>query len=101
MQKLAIYFSAALAISLALTPICRAVAKRLGFVAVALTVLTLGVSIGPDPRLWQLMACGALIASFGLVDDVLSLKTSTKLIVQITVASILLFFGYRLEWTSS
>src|SRR3954470_5186623 len=120
MQKLAIYFSAALAISLALTPICRAVAKRLGFVAkpthdrwhtrptalfggvaVALTVLALGVSTGPDPRLWQLMASGALIASFGLVDDVLSLKASTKLIVQITVASILLFFGYRLEWTSS
>jgi UDP-GlcNAc:undecaprenyl-phosphate GlcNAc-1-phosphate transferase len=60
MQKLAVYFSAALAISLALTPICRAVAKRRGFVArptqdrwhtrptalfggvaVALTVLTL------------------------------------------------------------
>src|SRR3954462_380497 len=120
MQKLAIYFSAALAISRALTPICRAVAKRLGFVAkpthdrwhtrptalfggvaVAFTVLTLGVGIGPDPRLWQLMACGALIASFGFVDDVLSLKASTKLIVQITVASILLFFGYRLEWTSS
>ena len=31
----------------------------------------------------------------------LSLKASTKLIVQITVASMLLFFGYRLEWTSS
>ena len=41
------------------------------------------------------------IAGFGLVDDILSLKPSTKLIVQIAVASALLFFGYRLHWTDS
>ena len=120
MQMLATYFVTALAISLVLTPICRAAAHRLGFVAkptddrwhkrptalfggvaIATTVLALGLWIGPDPRLWQLIGCGALIASFGFVDDLMSLKASTKLIVQITVASILLFFGYRLHWTSS
>ena len=120
MQMLATYFLIALAISLVLTPICRAVAQRFGFVAkptrdrwhtrptalfggvaIAITVLVLGVWIGPDPRLWQLIGCGALIASFGFVDDLMSLKASTKLIVNITVASILLFFGYRLQWTSS
>lgn len=120
MQMLATYFFIALAISLVLTPICRTVAQRHGFVAkptrdrwhtrptalfggvaIAITVLVLGVWIGPDPRLWQLIGCGALIASFGFVDDLMSLKASTKLIVQITVASLLLFFGYRLQWTSS
>ena len=37
----------------------------------------------------------------GLVDDVLSLKPSTKLIAQIALASALLFFGYRLNWLES
>ena len=120
MRMLAVQFGLAFVISLALTPLCRAVAQRRGLVAkptrdrwhtrptalfggvaIALTVLALGVSIGPDLRLWQLMACGALIAGFGFVDDVLSLKASTKLIAQITVASLLLFFGFRLEWTAS
>ena len=32
----------------------------------------------------------------GLVDDVMSLKPSTKLVVQIALAAALLFFGYRL-----
>ncbi len=42
-----------------------------------------------------------LLAGFGFLDDVFSLKASTKLIAQITVASVLLFFGYRLRWTES
>jgi UDP-GlcNAc:undecaprenyl-phosphate GlcNAc-1-phosphate transferase len=42
-----------------------------------------------------------LIAGFGFLDDVLSLKPSTKLIAQIVVASALLVFGYRLDWTKS
>jgi UDP-GlcNAc:undecaprenyl-phosphate GlcNAc-1-phosphate transferase len=120
MTTLAIYFLLSMTSSLALTPLCRLVALRLGFVvkpsidrwhtrptalfggvAIAITVLALGVWIGPDRRLWQLMGCGALMASFGLMDDLMSLKPSTKLIAQITVASLLLFFGYRLQWTSS
>ncbi len=112
--------ASAFAASAVLTPVCRAVAHRTGLVAapkedrwhkkptalfggvaVALTVLAAGVVIEPDARLWQLMAAGALIAGFGFVDDLLSLKASTKLIVQVIVASLLLFFGYRLDWTTS
>ena len=37
----------------------------------------------------------------GLIDDVLSLKPSTKLIAQIALASALLFFDYRLNWLES
>ncbi|MSO55902.1 MAG: hypothetical protein EXQ55_03125 [Acidobacteria bacterium] len=120
MSRLITFYLVALALSLALTPLCRLVARRLGFVArpqedrwhkrptamlggvaIAVTTLCLGLFLAPDTRLWQLLACGLAIAGFGLADDVLSLKPSTKLIVQITVASALLFFGLRLPWTGS
>ena len=120
MSQLALFFGLALALSLALTPLCRLVARRLGFVAkpkedrwhkrptamfggvaIAGTTLLLGLVLPHDARLWQLLGCGLVIAGFGLADDVLSLKPSTKLIVQISVASALLFFGLRLPWTGS
>jgi len=113
-------FGAAFAASLALTPICRALSHRLGYVAtpredrwhrrstalfggVAIAVSTLAVSafIHPADDIWKLVVAGGLIAGFGFVDDLLSLKPSTKLIAQIVVASVLLFFGYRLHWTAS
>jgi UDP-GlcNAc:undecaprenyl-phosphate GlcNAc-1-phosphate transferase len=117
---LATHFLVALGLSLGLTLLCRLGAHRLGFVAkpsedrwhkrptalfggvaIAATTLCLGAAGALDARLWLLMACGLAIAAFGFVDDVLSLKASTKLIVQITVASVLLFFGLRLHWTGS
>jgi UDP-GlcNAc:undecaprenyl-phosphate GlcNAc-1-phosphate transferase len=120
MSQLVIFYFAALALSLLLTPLCRRVAHHLGFVAkpsedrwhkqptamfggvaIAVTALALGLFLGPDVRLWQLLGCGLTIAVFGLLDDVLSLKPSTKLIVQISVASALLFFDLRLHWTGS
>ncbi len=120
MTQLLKFFAMALALSLALTPVCRLVAQRLGFVAkpkedrwhkrptamfggvaIAVTTLSFGLFLAPDARLWQLLGCGLVIAAFGFADDVLSLKPSTKLIVQISVASALLFFGLRLPWTGS
>src|SRR5438093_6901000 len=120
MRVLGTYFLAALALSLALTPACRTLAHRLGFVArpradrwgrrpaalfgglaIVATVLTLAAGSGVLRHLWPLLSAGALIAGVGLADDVLSLKPSTKLIAQISVASLLLFFGYRLHWTES
>ena len=120
MNTLFVYFLLSLASSLVLTPICRVAASRFGFiarpkddrwhkrptalfggVAIVATVLAAGLIIRPSGGLWQLLVCGAAIAAFGFVDDVLSLKASTKLIAQITVAALLLFFGYRLQWTES
>ena len=102
MNRIAGYYGLALGLSLALTPLCRAIAHRLGLVArptedrwhkrptalfggvaIAVVTLALGTTLGMDPRLWQLMACGFAVAAFGLVDDVMSLKASTKLIVQV------------------
>ncbi len=37
----------------------------------------------------------------GLVDDVLALKPSTKLIAQIAMAAAVVYFGYRLNWLDS
>ena len=120
MTVLGAYFIAALALSLLLTPACRSLALRLGFVArtradrwarrptalfgglaILATVLVMSVASGAARPLWPLITAGALIAVVGLFDDVLSLKASTKLIAQISVASLLLFFGYRLHWTDS
>ncbi|MGE5243994.1 MAG: hypothetical protein ACM3SQ_07180 [Betaproteobacteria bacterium] len=121
MTGLATHFFIALGLSLVLTPLCRALAHGLGYVArpqedrwhkkptalfggVAIVVATLVVAVaggGLTVDLWELVACGVLIAAFGLVDDVMALKASTKLIAQVIAASALLFFGFRLEWTRS
>jgi UDP-GlcNAc:undecaprenyl-phosphate GlcNAc-1-phosphate transferase len=120
MIALATYFGLALAASLMLTPVCRSVARSLGYVArpkedrwhqqptplmgglaIAIPVILFGATIRPIGELWQLLACGAIIAAVGLLDDVMSLKPSSKLIAQIVVASLLLFLGYRLHWTES
>jgi UDP-GlcNAc:undecaprenyl-phosphate/decaprenyl-phosphate GlcNAc-1-phosphate transferase len=120
MRALGGYFLAAFALSLALTPACRALAHRLGFVArpradrwgrrpaalfgglaIVVTVIALAAGSGVLWHLWPLLSAGLLIAVVGLTDDVFSLKASTKLIAQISVGSLLLFVGYRLHWTES
>jgi UDP-GlcNAc:undecaprenyl-phosphate GlcNAc-1-phosphate transferase len=120
MTRLAIYFGLGMLGSALLTPVCRLVANRLGLIAkpqedrwhrqptalfggvgIVITTLIAGVTTHPSPELWQLLGAGLLIAGFGLADDVLSLKASTKLIVEITIASMLIFFGYALDWTDS
>ena len=117
---LAFNFLTALAVAAALTPVCRIVARRFGFVArpsddrwhkrttplfggvaIVLAACGVGLSLQWHSDLWPLVGCGFAIATFGLLDDMLSLKPSTKLIAQITFASLLVFFGYRLQWTES
>src|SRR5215471_15394507 len=107
MISLAACFLSALALSLALTPICRSLAHRAGLVtrpgvdrwarrptavaggvAIVGTVLVLTLGTGAWRELWQLMLAGALIAGVGFADDLVSLKASTKLVAQITVASL-------------
>ena len=120
MVLVSLYLALGVAGSLALTPLCRALARRVGMVAapkadrwhtrptalaggvaIAVPTLALGATVAEAGHLWQLLGCGAAIAAVGLADDLLSLKASTKLIGQIAVASALLFFGVRLHWTTS
>jgi UDP-GlcNAc:undecaprenyl-phosphate GlcNAc-1-phosphate transferase len=120
LHDLLVYFLIPLAASLALTPVCRYLSHRLGYVArpkedrwhkrptalfggIAIAVATLGMSAMLEWRgpIGILAGSSLLIVIFGVLDDLLSLKASTKLIVQISVASILLFFGFRLQWVDS
>ena len=113
-------FILAFALSLAVVPLCRLVATRLGFVArpredrwhrgtVALfggvaifTVLFLCSAMFGIVRAQPvLVVSAALMFGAGLVDDVLSIKPSTKLIAQLALACVLLFFDYRLNWLQS
>jgi UDP-GlcNAc:undecaprenyl-phosphate GlcNAc-1-phosphate transferase len=111
---------AGLVLSLLLVPLCKRVAFRLdcvarprgdrwhskptplfGGVAIGLAAVPTVLFFGPAPELVVLLSCAAFIFIVGLIDDVISLKPSTKLIVEIVLASTLLFFGFRLNWLES
>jgi UDP-GlcNAc:undecaprenyl-phosphate GlcNAc-1-phosphate transferase len=119
-SSIAAPFALALALSLAFVPLARTIATRLGFVAkpredrwhkrpvamfggVAMAAsLLVGVAVfGIGRELAVLVGAASFMFLVGFVDDVLSLKPSTKLIAQIAGASALLFFGYRLNWVHS
>jgi UDP-GlcNAc:undecaprenyl-phosphate GlcNAc-1-phosphate transferase len=73
----------------------------LGGVAIASVVLVGGLTVQPLSTVALILVCGALMCAVGLVDDLVSLKSSTKLIAEIVLASVFVYFGYRLQWTQS
>jgi UDP-GlcNAc:undecaprenyl-phosphate GlcNAc-1-phosphate transferase len=110
-------FLFALATSLMLVPACRAVAVRYGFVAkpredrwhkrpialfggvgIAAGLFLTMLAFGDLGQLRVLLAASAVMFVMGLVDDLWSLRPATKLVIEIGVASMFLFFGYRLTW---
>jgi UDP-GlcNAc:undecaprenyl-phosphate GlcNAc-1-phosphate transferase len=120
LHYLALPFAGSLILSLILVPLCRVVAVRLGFVSgpredrwnrkpvalfggvgIALAFFGCSLVFGVAQKLPVLTVTAALTFAFGLVDDVLTLKPTTKLIAQIALASTLLFFDYRLNWLNS
>jgi UDP-GlcNAc:undecaprenyl-phosphate GlcNAc-1-phosphate transferase len=119
MTRLFLYVLGGLLSSLVLVPLCRAVALQygcvapprpdrwhrkptamLGGVAVGVTVLAGGLTL-PLPSIALLMAAGGLILVVGVADDLIILTPAMKLAAEVAAASILLFFGLRLEWTGS
>ena len=113
-------FLLALGLSLALVPLCRLLAMRvgrvahpredrwhrqpvalLGGVAIGLSLFTGAAVFGLGSQLPVLLGCALLMFLTGLIDDLVNLKPSTKLIVQIALGSVLLFFEYRLNWVHS
>src|SRR5260370_21149965 len=113
-------FLSALALSPILVPLVGLVGVRVGFVArpredrwhrrpvalfggvaIAASVFVCAAVFHIARDLPVLTATAALMFATGFVDDVLSLKPSTKLIAQIALASVLVFFDYRLNWLES
>src|SRR5437763_2614323 len=107
-----------LALSLALTPLVRAAARRYGvvarpkadrwhrrptamlggvgvYVAVALTYLLL---IPHTRQGWVVMGASTALFAVGLVDDFLHIKPYQKLIGQVMGASAVVYFGLLLPW---
>jgi UDP-GlcNAc:undecaprenyl-phosphate GlcNAc-1-phosphate transferase len=115
---LAVLFGAG--VSAALVPVCRILAFRLncvarpstdrwhkratpflGGVAIVATVVAGALVFGVRGNAAELLLAGGLIFIVGIADDLLNLKPSTKLIAEIAVASMLVFLGFRLQWTAS
>jgi UDP-GlcNAc:undecaprenyl-phosphate GlcNAc-1-phosphate transferase len=120
MPQLAAAALVGFAVALALVPLCRRASHRLGCtarpkddrwhreptallggVAIALTVLAAYSVLGNPAKLSVLLAGATLMFLLGLVDDVVDLKPYAKLVGEIAIASLFVFFGYRLGWTTS
>ncbi len=118
-------FGLGLAFALILTPFTKRLARKTGMVAIPKdnrwhrreTPLLGGVSIFcsmmaawflgawlsgldtfPDAYLILLLCAGGIFA-LGLTDDIVNMDPQHKLAGQIIITSLLLFFGFRLEWT--
>jgi UDP-GlcNAc:undecaprenyl-phosphate/decaprenyl-phosphate GlcNAc-1-phosphate transferase len=113
-------FLFAFGLSLGLVPVARRLATRFGYiaaqradrwhqrpvalfggVAIGLTLLIGLVVFNEFREIGVLLACAGLMFATGLLDDVRPLRPSTKLVMQIAIASVFLSFGFRLNWTVS
>ena len=79
----------------------RQIVPLLGGVGIALPVLVGAVITGAAAEMVVPLTAAFLVFIVGLVDDVLTLKPATKLIAQIALASLLVYFGFSLSWVES
>ena len=107
-------------LGLLLTPVVRAFAHRvgavvqprrdrwhrrptalLGGVAIYLSFLISCLTLAPNfSGLRLILLGGTLLFLLGLVDDFVPLKPYVKLVAQLVIASIVVYFGRRLPWTN-
>src|SRR5579863_7816745 len=120
MAELAAVALLSFGVSLTLVPACRLLARRFGFtatpredrwhsrptallggIAIAATALLVHMAVA-GPRVLPVLVTGVtLMFVVGLIDDLISLKPYTKLVAELAIASLFVFFGYRLSWSSS
>ena len=120
MIRISVACIAAFFVSLALVPVSRYLATRFGYiatptkdrwhtqttpimggVAIAVTVFGLALTFGQSETIWVFLVSAGLMFCVGFLDDISSLKPSTKLAAELAIAALLVFFGYRLEWVES
>src|SRR5947208_9050136 len=110
-----------LALALALTPVMRAISRRLGFVArptsdrwhkkptammggvaIWLAVIVTYLSLVPHSRQgWVVVGASSFLFLVGVTDDILPIKPYQKLIGQVIGAAIAVNYGLSLPWTRS
>jgi UDP-GlcNAc:undecaprenyl-phosphate/decaprenyl-phosphate GlcNAc-1-phosphate transferase len=120
MRALLLSALSAFIMSALLVPVCRVVGIRLGYVskprqdrwhrretplfggvAIGVTVFVLAGILLNLRDVWVIGLGAGAIFVVGLTDDLLNIKPYTKLVAQIALASMFVFFGYRLSWTDS
>ncbi len=119
-MSLALVFLLALFLSAVLVPVGRVVAFRLGYIAIPAgdpesakpkarfggvaifaSVLIGAAVTGVFSAVPVLLACSAALLVFGLACDLFSLKPATKVVALTVIASVFLFFDFRLHLTES
>ena len=71
-----------------------------GGAAIFLAFLTGCLIFAPSvPGNRLILLGGALLFLMGLVDDLLQIRPPVKLVIQLSVAGVVVFFGRRLPWT--
>ena len=112
-------FLLAFVAALAFVPLSRVIARRFGLVAkpredrwhtkevamlggvgIALSMLVAMLVLGKFSEIGVLSGAAGLMFLIGLADDIWSLKPVTKLVVEIGVAAMFLYFGYHLNWVN-
>ena len=79
----------------------RTVVPMLGGVAIGLATLLTSLIFGLANSLPAVLFGAMAMFGMGLVDDILRLRPSTKLVAQIAAAAALVYFGFRLNWLDS
>ena len=111
----------AFGLAVALTPVVRALARRLGFVAKPKTdrwhkkptamlgglgiwlsvIITYLAFLPHNPQTWVIVSFSTFLFFVGLVDDIVHTKPYQKLIGQIIGAAAVVNYGLALPWTRS
>ena len=113
-------FAAAFLLAVLLVPLCRRLAFKLdlvahprddrwhrtsipmlGGIAIGLAIFAGCFVIGIASEVAVFLIAAIVIFIAGLIDDILVLKPSTKLVVQLAMASALVAFDLRLNWVES
>jgi UDP-GlcNAc:undecaprenyl-phosphate GlcNAc-1-phosphate transferase len=79
----------------------RTVVPMLGGVAIGLATLIASLAGGLAVSLPVVLFASMAMFVMGLIDDILMLRPATKLVTQIAAAAALVYFGFRLNWVES
>ena len=83
------------------TALMGGVAIAASFYLAMLAVTPILPAAGVVSKYLPLLICAFVVFTLGLVDDIYNLAPQTKLVGQIIAASLLVFFGFKINWFES